>query len=190
MTDNDRVKPSKRDFIRNIFGKGDDLGSTNRLRLSQRKPHRLNENAKSSSNTRLTTASLTSATVHSRVEIENGIDAGQYDARDVKPSKNKDASDKDRKATETADPRDCSVDMIASQSGSKRTPVDMWAMADDKLRDDPKKREMIQKYDHLLGKKLPAGSNLEPIGTDERRKQAFDFFASEIQRLNAIDTTR
>jgi hypothetical protein len=90
----------------------------------------------------------------------------------------------------TADSKDRPVDSKVSQSNSKRTPVDMWAMADNQLRDDSQKSETMQKYDRLLETQLPPGSKLEPIGTDERRKQAFDFFNSEIKRLDAIDTTR
>jgi hypothetical protein len=193
MSDNDGVKPRKRDFIRNKFRRGDGLGSTSSLRLPHRKspgPNLNNEDGKSSSNTQLSTASPNSASILSGIETGSNIDSSQYELRDIEPSKNNEAPVKNRKDTEAEDPRGHSVDMKVSQSGGKRTPVDMWAMADDKLRDDPKKGEIMQKYDRLLEKKLPAGSNLESIGTDERRKQAFDFFESEIQRLNAIDTTR
>jgi hypothetical protein len=89
----------------------------------------------------------------------------------------------------TADSKDHPVDNKVSQSNSKRTPVDMWAMADNQLCGDSKKSETMQKYDRLLETKLPPGSKLEPIGTDERRKQALYFFNIEIERLNDIDTT-
>jgi hypothetical protein len=180
-------------FIKNIFGKGDGLRSPNPLRLSRPKSLRLNlnnENAESSNNTQLTPPSLTSTAAPSGVKTGSDTDARQYDARDIEPYKNKDAPDNDGTDSEAADPKDYSADSKVSQSGSKRTRVDMWAMADNQLRDDPQKSETMQKYDRLLEKKLPPGSKLEPIGTDERRKQAFEFFDSEIERLNAIDTTK
>jgi hypothetical protein len=92
----------------------------------------------------------------------------------------KGAQDNDGNDAEAADPKDHPVDIWAT--------VDIWAIADNQLRDDPQKSKTMQKYDRLLETEL--GSKLEPIGTDERRKQAFAFFKSEIERLNAIDTTR
>jgi hypothetical protein len=154
MTNKDSAKPSRLGFIKKKFGKGDGLRSLSPLHLLRPKSPRLalnNEDAESSNNTQLITASVTSTAANSK---------------------------------------DHPVDSKVSQSNSKRTPVDMCAMADNQLRDDPQKRETMQKYDRLLETQLPPGSKLEPIGTDERRKQALDFFNSEIERLNAIDTTR
>src|SRR5215469_8662769 len=175
MTDKDSAKPSRRGLIKhtfgNIFGKGDGLRFPSPLRLSRPKSPRLNlnnENAESPNNTQLITASLTSTAAPSRVKTGSDTDPRQYDARDIEPYKNKGAPDNDGKDAEAADPKDHPVDSKVSQSGSKRTPVDMWAMADNQLRDDPQKSETIQKYDRLLVTKLPPGSKLEPIGTDER----------------------
>jgi hypothetical protein len=86
------------------------------------------------------------------------------------------------------------VDTSSTSSGSKLADgkeeelgdsnTDMWALADKRLREDPRKRQILEKYDNFLEKQLPAGSKLAPIGTNQRRKQAFEFFNSEIQRLN------
>ena len=112
------------------------------------------------------------------------------DASSIETYVNEDAPDNDGKAAEAADPEDLPVDSKVSQPGSRRSPIDMWAMADKHLRDDLQTSEIMQKYDRLLQAQLPPRTELEPIGTDERRKQAFDFFNLEIGRLNAIDTTR
>ncbi|KAH0553091.1 hypothetical protein GP486_006718 [Trichoglossum hirsutum] len=180
MTDKNSAKPSTRGFIKNVFGKRDSLRSPNPFRLSRPRspPPRLklnNESVQGSDNAQLTSASFNSSAAPLGVETGGDANVCQHDSRDIEPYRNRDALGNDGKDTEAAD--------------LEAHPVDMWAMADNQLRGDPQKCEMMQKYDRLLESKLPPGSKLEPIGTEERRKQAFGFFGSEIERLNAIDTT-
>jgi len=64
----------------------------------------------------------------------------------------------------------------------------MWTMAEKTIRADPHKGKTMERYDQILEEEL--GDELKPIGTDERQKQAHDFFNMEIEQLDAIDTTR
>lgn len=60
---------------------------------------------------------------------------------------------------------------------------DMWAIAEEKLRKDPRKREKLEKYDGIL--EAHFGAKLKPIGTPERREQFLEFLNSEIEQLNS-----
>lgn len=59
---------------------------------------------------------------------------------------------------------------------------DMWAIAAEKLRKDPRKREKLDKYNGILEARFK--TKLKPIGTLERREQFLEFLNSEIEHLN------
>lgn len=63
---------------------------------------------------------------------------------------------------------------------------DMWAIAEEKLRGDPKIREKLEKYDDIL--KGHFKSVLKPIGTAERRGQFLGFLNSEIEHLKSNES--
>ena len=63
---------------------------------------------------------------------------------------------------------------------------DMWAIAEEKLRGDPKKREKLEKYDDIL--EVHFKSVLKPIGTAQRRGQFLGFLNSEIENLSSKES--
>lgn len=63
---------------------------------------------------------------------------------------------------------------------------DMWAIAERELREDPQKREKLDRYDKILEDHFK--SKLEPIGTPKRREQFREFFESEVKNLTSIDS--
>ena len=63
---------------------------------------------------------------------------------------------------------------------------DMWAIAEEKLRGDPQKREKLEKYDDIL--KDHFGLVLKPIGTAQRRGQFLGFLNSEIEHLRSKES--
>lgn len=65
---------------------------------------------------------------------------------------------------------------------------DMWAIAEEKLREDPQKREKLEKYDEIL--KDHFKSVLKPIGTAQRRGQFLGFLNSEIEHLSKASETQ
>ncbi|EFW99839.1 ankyrin repeat-containing protein [Grosmannia clavigera kw1407] len=66
------------------------------------------------------------------------------------------------------------------------TEHDMWAKAEQKLRKDDKKRYNLEKYDRIL--EAHFGAKLEPIGTQSRRNQFYEFLTSEVEDLHRART--
>jgi hypothetical protein len=58
---------------------------------------------------------------------------------------------------------------------------DMWKIAEDQLRNDPKMKEILDAYYGIL--KWKSDVNLEPAGTPERKKQICNFIDSEHKKL-------
>lgn len=81
------------------------------------------------------------------------------------------------------------VDSKDIWSGAKTVTVDpikdndMWAIAEEKLRKDPRKREKLDKYNGILEAYFK--TKLQPVGTPERREQFLEFLNSEIEQLNS-----
>jgi hypothetical protein len=76
-----------------------------------------------------------------------------------------------------------------SQPGAKttaaagaNTDVDMWAIAEAKLRQDAQKRKKLEQYDRILADYF--GAELKPAGSRERREQLLGFLGAEIDKLN------
>jgi len=66
---------------------------------------------------------------------------------------------------------------------------DLWILADQQLRNDHDKREIMKKYDRILEQNL--GSELKPAGTSERRKQLLKFLDLKTNQLkDAANQTR
>jgi hypothetical protein len=63
---------------------------------------------------------------------------------------------------------------------------DMWTIAEAELREDPQKREKLEKFDRILEDHFK--SKLKPVGTLERREQFLGFLGSEIEKLNKTDS--
>lgn len=63
---------------------------------------------------------------------------------------------------------------------------DMWKIAEEELRQDPKKCGILEEYDRIL--EAHFGSKLEPVGSLERRQQFLGFLNSELKKINAADS--
>jgi hypothetical protein len=87
---------------------------------------------------------------------------------------------------------DNKAEQLGGQSGAKPAAADrdmnndMWKIAEEELRRDPQKREILEKYDHILEAHFK--SKLEPIGSLERRQQFLGFRNSELASLSPAGT--
>jgi hypothetical protein len=74
----------------------------------------------------------------------------------------------------------------AQASSNPTRAIDFWAIAETELLKDPRKSEKLKQYNLVL--KTQLGSELEPSGTPERRKQILDFLEKEVERLNSTES--
>ena len=85
----------------------------------------------------------------------------------------------DQPPSETAS---ASIEDDPSDEYDARTKSNLWAIAEQRLRDSAEKGKIMQEYDRILEEKM--GFKLEPVGTPERQKQFLDFIDLESKKLD------